>query len=387
VIPFFTHTQIVNSLISGLTAKFPPSEAFISRVLAPDYLCFYSLIHDQIARNAPFGNPSPSEMKGLRDILFSRASLPVRARYAARVGDFLLALAILPEITDTRTRMEVFRREVLTVAIAYKHFGALQTALAAHDELFHAMEPVAGPHLQYDIEFHFKRHRRASQIAIDLFTRCHVTTRATTYLDMAQMALDHVEDKNEDDKLLLKGIDLQRQFLIASLGIDDRTVLDLNLFGSPEQRTAIVLWCFAEQEFRLGSDIVRAYAIDGRDIGAQIIRGQMRQSDAELLGFLYGLQAGCGDSLFMEMIHPILLRIAFGPEGKVGLVLEACRMFKDPEFRCRLLIEFGWLEDALTLALDHRFVRLVPLIGNLAQNQLKGNLVAKCMKILEAAVK
>jgi hypothetical protein len=387
ILPLFTHTQIVRNLIAGLTDTFPPNDAFLTRALSPDYLCFYRLVHDQIVRNAPFGPPPAAEMKRLRDIVLTRAPLPVRARYAARIGDLSLALSILPVIEDDRMRMEVFRREILATAIAYNFFGALQNALADHDDLFHAMEPVAGPHLHYYIEDHFQRHRRASQIAIDLFSKCRVPARSMTYLDLAQLALDGIQDKDDGDRLLLKGIDLQRQFLIASLGTDDPSVQDLNLFGSLEQQNAIVMWCFAEGEFRLGSTIVRAYGVDGRDIGGKLIKEQMLRNDAEMLAFLRGLQNGCGDGLFVEMIHPILLRIGFGPERKAALVLQASRMLKDPDFRCRILIEFGWLDEALVLAIDHGLLRLVPLIGNLAQNQLKPNIVAKCMKVLEAALK
>jgi hypothetical protein len=50
-------------------------------------------------------------------------------------------------------------------------------------------------------------------------------------------------------------------------------------------------------------------------------------------------------------------------------------------------IDFRWLDEALGLALVNELLRVVPLIGNLAQNQLKGDFVTKCMKVLKPAVK
>jgi hypothetical protein len=142
------------------------------------------------------------------------------------------------------------------------------------------------------------------------------------------------------------------------------------------------MWCFAANEFRLGSDVVRTYGIDGRDIGGQLIEQCIRKPDQEVLAYLRGLQVGCGSQLFTEIVHPMLLRIAFAHE-RIPLLMEAIRIFKDNEFRCRLLIEFGLLDDALGVAAEHGLVRLVPLIGNLAQNQLKPHIVTRCTKILE----
>jgi hypothetical protein len=386
ILPLFTHTRITADLIPCLAEAFPPSDSCLARILHPDYLYFYPLIYDQIEQNAPYGPPSAAEMQLLIDIVFARAPLPIRVRYASRVSNYRLAISMLLAIPDEGARLQLFQHEVLPSAISYKlHFTALKEALANHDDLFHALEPVAGPHLQYHIEDHFKRHRRASQIAIDLFNQSRLRERSMKYLDLAQIALEHIEVKNDDDRLLLKGIDLQRQFRMATLAVRDGQIQRLNLFESSEYRTTIAMWCFAANEFRLATDIVRTYGIDGRDIGVQLIEKCIDKADPELLEYFAGLQIGCGPQLFTEMMHPMLLRITFA-YSRLPLLLESIAILKDDEFRCRLLIEFGLLDDALAVALEYGILRLVPLIGNLAHSQSKPHLVTRCMKILEGLI-
>jgi hypothetical protein len=83
----------------------------------------------------------------------------------------------------------------------------------------------------------------------------------------------------------------------------------------------------------------------------------MHLSDPEVLEFLTALHGGGWEAMCPEMVPPMLLRFPF-MNARTTLVLEAVWMVGDAEFRCRLLIEVGWLEESLAIALEKGFVRL-----------------------------
>jgi hypothetical protein len=68
--------------------------------------------------------------------------------------------------------------------------------------------------------------------------------------------------------------------------------------------------------------------------------------------------------------------------GRDQLIREITKAIGDPEFRARLQLQFGMIEEAATTATEANLRHLMPMIGNYAQNGLKSAVVTKMMKLI-----
>jgi hypothetical protein len=371
VLALIGHLNLENGLPAFVQKSFPPTGEL------PAEPCFYDFVHRHVTVRA-----IEPDLTGLLKLFDSRAPIEIQAHCYSQLGQFDNAIALLGKIERESVRMDVFRQEILSTAIGHNMFTSLKNAMVGDDALFRAMEFVAGPNLKYYIEDHFGRHRSAAQIAIGLFSTCRYLQLGLSYLEAAELSIDKIEVPSEEDIELLRAIALQRQYSVAAKG------QLLTLFSSAADRITIVLWLLVAGDCRLAVEIIGCYKMDTSEVGEKLLDLVFTEKGPAVLEQLNKLQLTLDTNFFHEILHAILLRMAFDPvQNRSELVYDVIRMMTDLEFQTKLFIEYGYVEEAANLALERGFKHLIPLIGNIAQYQYKTAVVAKCMKVMMESVK
>jgi hypothetical protein len=370
VLALIGHLNLENGLPAFVQKSFPPTGEL------PEEPCFYDFVHDHATVKA-----IEPDLSGLLKLFDSQAPIGIQARCYSQLGQFDKAIALLGKIERESVRMDVFRQEILSTAIGHNMFHSLKSAMSGHNALFRAMEFVAGPNLQYYIEDHLGRHRSAAQIAIGLFSTCKYLELGLSYLQAAELSIDKIEVRSEEDTELLRAIALQRQYSVAAKG-------QLLTLFSASDRVTIVQWLLIAGDCRLAVQIIGYYRMNTPEVGEKLLDLVFTEKGPAVLEHLNKLQFTLDTNFFHEILHAILLRMAFDPvKNRSELVYDIIRMMTDLEFRTKLFIEYGYVEEAANLALEHGFNHLIPLIGNMAQYQYKTAVVTKCMKVMMGSVK
>jgi hypothetical protein len=301
-------------------------------------------------------------------------------RLAALRGNFAQAVEYLD--AESGNALEAFQWDVLELAIAFDQVPGLLEQMSDRESLLRALAPRVGLNMKYQIEEHFGNHREAASIALDLFSKSPDAKVALSYLDAAMSSLCFINQRTDEDAALSQGIMLQKRYYkVKGIG----GVPMISLFESDSCRMNVSLWLLLADEFCLASDIISYYGLSRAELGGQILDVVINDGREAFLTFIAKLEAGWEALLFQEVLYEMALRIVFCYR-QPDLLIQTTRVLRGPEFRAKLLIQFGLVDEASRAIFERNLTGLVPLLGNVAQLRGKVEIVAKCTKILESAM-
>ena len=359
-------------------------ENYIGRSEADERSHFYPRIK-ALARRSTQPAPSHSHMETLYKIFFEHAPKNLVIRYYSSHSDFKEAMNSLSSASDKKTKLQLFKADVMEVAIANNTFTKLKVGIKDQQDLFKAILPVAGPTLRYDIELEFGMYRDACKSALDLYCNSRSTGNSLIYLDMAQQALERESRQTPEDVNLLTSISIQRLFnaLVIDKHLDGYS--GLHLFGSDKYKVAMVQLLIMENELDLAIAIIQNYNLSKGEIACKIVDAMLNEGDSRLVSFITSFEQKCKwtniGMLFKELVYVIIMRLMYTLNLE-GIAISSVRAVREPRFKCSLLIQFELFEEAAAIALEHQVFEFLPLILHHWQAPPKSVLFAKCMKAL-----
>jgi hypothetical protein len=203
------------------------------------------------------------------------------------------------------------------------------------------------------------------------------------FLRLAEEAIDNIEDPTEDERQQKLVIGFQKRY-IETPGAWN--LAKLNILGSGPHRISAVLSLFTVDEFEFACDVINTFQMDARYLGGRIETLSWPEPN-KTVEFVKRFQAAMTDvATFKEVLYGMVLTLVYLRKQLDWVVFSIVPALRDPEFRCELLIQFGFLEEALPEA-QRTSPMSVPLIGNLALMQDNTKLVERCVKWLDSATK
>jgi hypothetical protein len=362
LIPLFDRPTFVDpAFISPFLETFPPTDSML--------YCHWKIGHE------PSATP-------LRAFFLDHAPVEVVINYLASSCDFRQAIDVLMGLPDAGTRRRVFRKQILEVAISNDQVLVLKDAMGTNDELFQALEPC-GNYLQLHIAEYRKRYHDVCAIALKLYRNNVKSPHASYFLRLAEEAIDNIEDPTEDERQQKLGIGFQKKYIETPSAWN---LAKLNILDSGPHRISAVLVLFSVDEFEFACTVINTFQVDARYLGGRIETLSWPEPN-KTVEFVKRFQAAMTDvAIFKDVLYGMVMTLVYLRKQLNWVVYEILPALKDPEFKCKLLIQFGFLEEALPEA-QRACPRLVPLIGNLALMQDNTKLVERCMKWLESAMK
>jgi hypothetical protein len=336
---------------------------------------------------------SPSEIAAILDV----APSEVAVKYHSLNRDYDLALKIIDEHPSDsnvlvailfKTAIETryffkFRDWVLTTDPTHKRFAPVFSTFVRDHNL------RSFPNLRLVFEQFLGEFEHVASTAIELYAANPQRKRALVFLDIAQTSLEEgirmkreLQTPPEEAESLLMRIHLQRQFFMFCMEQQLTAYVNLNLFGREKQLEAVTVLLLSTKEFRLSLDIVTHFSLNVRQIAEQMADSSFNEGPDSVRGFATQLRDNTSPKLFMSFIYPFVKRLLSEHDAKLANELIS-NVVKPPDFKCRLLIEVGRLEEAAKLAMDESRRDLIAFIAHLALKSQLPSLLSRLTKFMD----
>lgn len=332
--------------------------------------------------------PPNENAKMLRHFLRTNAKVNDQVSYFVSCGNFEKALKIMREASYDQTRWNLFFNSIVLNAYAYHFESRFKYRIQSEDptlsffgayfeKLLKFAVTHGMPHTQLDIELLLERTEKAALTAIKLATGVPIR-ESNAFLDVALNALDkEISGKKkvkhslpnqlttEKHKQLKTDVELQKSFNKFCLGNGFET--NLNLFGPKSYTEAMVILLFKELQFCLAVRIMKHCQISPAAIGSRLIDMIMNEDENKIIEFLSNLSNECGKETFETMLSEMMMRLCFIHRNQELVFSLIGHCVNEPDFKCRLMIQFFQIEEALQIAKSCKLNHLLPLIGHSAQ--------------------
>lgn len=322
------------------------------------------------------------QLRALDHFLKKHSSLQAAVNYYAGQRDFESAVHFLGKTNDpTKLFAELFG-----LALATNSLKQLKDSMLKKNqqELMQTLSRYTNGinYLDLEIKQFMDDHVETGITAIGLY----VKTYSIEFLVIAHMSISlelnerdngkkKIGKSDEELRNLLFEIELQRQFHMycEENGIPTNKLI---IFDSNNSRCAIVLLLFEYMEFVISLQLIEYYKLDLSDISKSLLS---KLTAPQLLFFLKNLYDKTNEQTFSELVYQLIMYV---PSNALLHVIQKGVLYS--RFRCVLLIQFGFLDEALDLAIKDHHIELVPLIGHQAQNESKINIVNRSKQYLES---
>jgi hypothetical protein len=122
--------------------------------------------------------------------------------------------------------------------------------------------------------------------------------------------------------------------------------------------------------------------MDRNAVAASFIDAIAMQPEEDISAMVQCMESDLLKSFFQELLFAMMMRMAYHL-GRDDLLLKIVGVVKDVDFRSRMLLQFGFVDEAGTVVFENGLRALVPLVGHYKGFDGKKGLFAKCMKFLE----
>ena len=348
---------------------------------------------EAIAKGQMTSCPSPKNTKMLRHFLKTTSKVSDQVGYFVSGGNFEKAFKYLKMQPTEQARWTLFFETIFVKAYAFNNCGRLKYRIKEVDptleEFFgRFLEKLLSysmkqhmPHLQLELELVLERMEIAAVTAIGIATSPETSIRSMiNFLKVAYRALEFEQKgkgtvKRLPNKMtprqiesLKYEIDLQRRFCEFCVKTLKLTYCDLHLFGvQKDMKESMVVCLYKNLEFELATDIQEFYRLSALLIGQKLSDIWVNETEAKIQSFFAGLDRSVSVHVFQQLVSSMLTRFVFVFDCHnlaISLIQHAIR---DPDFKCRLLIQFFCLEDAFRIAKKNKLMNHLPLIGHWAQ--------------------
>lgn len=361
-------------------------------LLVPNTPHFYKRI-EAIANGKLTCCPSLESTKMLRHFLKTTSKVSDQVSYFVASGNFEKAFKYLRKQPTEQARWTLFFETIFVQAYAYNQATRFKYRMKEVDptleqffgrlleKLLSYVMREKMMNVQLELELVLERMETAAMTAIKLAgTPDTGIRRMSKYLKMAHDALSF-ELKGQHKvktrpklfterqiKSLMYEIELQRRFCEFCANTLKLQYCDLYVFGGQQEtKESMVVCLFKALEFDLAVSIQEFYGLSCASIGKKLGDIWINESELQIKAFLEGLEAAVEPHTFQQLSFSMLTRF-FSVFDSCDLTLSIIQTsIHDPDFKCRLLIQFLRLEDAFRIAKANRLTQLLPLIGRWAR--------------------
>lgn len=333
--------------------------------------------------------PTKNQLKIVKRILKTKASTSSLISFFSSINLLEKALKCLEKIENKEDRIHSFKYDICENYLANKSNKLLNKLkkTVKDTELFKSLLPAAGPVLKYQIQDYLGMHKEAVMTAINSFIEATSETSALNFLNDAHKALEKCNQNDFDTKLLLKSINIQRDFccaVISSYNIKFDGFHDQNVFTGVRQKEGMVLLLFLKDEFETALQLINYYELELSNIVSRITDTLFNESSEfkAIIDFIQKLENFGNENILNEIIYLMTTRIIYTYfENRILFYMS--KNLKPKKILCQLMIQFHLIDEAFEYAMKNHYVDLLQLIGNMGQSASNANVVSRCEKELK----
>jgi hypothetical protein len=316
------------------------------------------------------------------DVILRESPPDLVVRYYSRIGNFSAAIASIRTIETADATSRVFVTEMAEVAISFDIFRRFILQVATEPDLVGILLPSAGPRIRFEVQEALNDYQAAAGTAIELFKTSFRPGECLFWLDRAEQAIEAIQKPAESDAKLLAAVRLQRLFCIAFIQIKVHEFADLNVFCSDGVKIGMVLLSMLHKHVDLAADIISTFDLDKTVIGERLMDALSVETDEHVVQIIQQMEEFYLRAFFRELFYPMVMRTTFVLHRE-DLLLTLFMGVRDPDYRSRLLLQFGFVQQAATVIFENQLTALMPVLGNYVGFDGKSGIFAKCTKSLQ----
>ena len=374
--------------------------------------CDYSIPHFYkrilaISNSEIAYSPSPESMKILRHFLRTNSKIGDQVSYFVSCGNFEKAFKYMEKQPTPQAKWNLFFDSIVFTAYSYNNEARMKFRIFNIDPELKTygsyLEKLLSfslknnmPHLQLDLEMILERTETAAITAIKLSTEAKTVKESLSFLETASTALNlelsgkkklsTIENTLSKEKLRQLCEDVNYQIKFYQYCIEsDLFENPMSLFMGESVAESMVVYLFREFQFNLAIEIEIHCGLSIKSISQKLVDVLINEDRSFIKNFIEELTKFAPLTFFEKMVNSILMRTyyLFHDESLVLDIISSC--IYDPEYQCKLMIQFLQIEDAFKLAKNNNLISLLPLIGHIAQKHNLLDIVNDANKILSKA--
>lgn len=237
-------------------------------------------------------------------------------------------------------------------------------------------------------------HYATAKSALSLYT----VNPQLSLLDIAEGAINDMNNNSKSIQKTLKTIDFQRRFIIFCTERNLNVYESLNLFLGEKAVQSIIILLFKHYEFELSIDILKSIMNNNSpktwynqniskpfvDIIAQTAFSMANDGYKAISGFIQALQMNVHDEELFELIVFLFLQqIESNTIHEIDWIRQiALNVVTKGHYQVKLLLGILDVENAANVAITKNVKELLPLVANRAFSLDKFETYLKCQKAL-----
>lgn len=348
--------------------------------------------------------PEPIHSKMLRHFLRTNSKIGDQVKYFVSCGNFKKAFKYMMMQTTAQAKWNIFFDYIIIPAYSYNYTSRMKYRIKTDDpelkqfgsyfeKLLQFALKYKMPHLQLDIELILERTETAAKTAYKLALSSSTLKESLTFLECSKKALDlelsgkHTIKKppnefNPDELKVLKvRVCLLLQFCQYCVQ-NNFNELSITLFHSKESIETTVVFLLKQHQFNMAYDIYTNYNLSIHPIANKLTDLLFNEDDQTIISFIEKIMEFSNLKFSESLISLILMRLFYVHQNQDFANYIISHAIKDPDFKCRLLVQFMNIEDAFQIAKTQHITHLLPLIGNIAQSKNLAVIVNDVTRIL-----
>jgi len=228
--PSFIDSVLINQFL----ATFPPTE---------------SMLHGSSNRGH---GPSNAFVRGF---FFNQAPKELVINYYYSTNEFEQAISILQTLQDENSPRNVFRKEILEIAVSHDQTFVLTDAIGSNAELFNALKPCSD-YLKLVIAEFKHEYRNILTIALRLFRGNLQSIFVPSLLELAEVAIDNFPNPSKEEKELKIAIGYQKRY---EQNFKASEMRKLNILDSEAHRRSTVFVLFLIEDFDFACQVIKYF--------------------------------------------------------------------------------------------------------------------------------
>ena len=160
-------------------------------------------------------------------------------------------------------------------------------------------------------------------------------------------------------------------------------ISNLSVFKGKSSIISMIVLMFKEKTFDLAIQFMKEYHINPKTIAEKVYDNMICENNEYKISYLKSLSNKCDEQTFLIMFHSIVNRLVWNFRD-INTALFLIKNVLDNQYsQCKFYIQFGYLNEAIQIAISNEYTDLIPLIGCYCLSSMNHSIYAKCLKYLE----